>query len=329
MTTVWLERIVFLLLPMTALGLAFVGICVMVGSAWPWHEVVHEDGTRTLLDTIFYFEHATRELLPDLVVALAAAGAVRFFLPPNRRTVDGRGRRRLLAVLTGATGTLIVGATVWVDGGQAVLDNLSQSHTRAGAPLVWGAHWRYHFLDRLALVLAAFSASGIVWTWRGRPLPGHVPGRLRLYGAAILLFAAATIAFGLTAEPFTVPAFLGHQLRELFTHGLVTLPLALGVCLELARRFSLPSGSSVGERTYWSIGLTGVASVLVAAFLLVASLRADAQAHGQASGLAALLLPHFGEHALGYVFVPSLAGLLYLSWWPADNATATSARGRS
>ncbi len=319
MTPARLERTVFLGLPIAILGLAFAGICVMVGSAWPWHAVVHEDGTRTLLDTVFYFEHATRELLPDVVVALAAAGAVRYFFPSeHRRPGQARRRRRLLALLTLATLVLILGATSWVDGGRAVADNLSQSHTRAGAPLVWGAHWRYHFLDRLALMLAAFSAAGVVWLSRGRPHPPQAPGRLRLYGAALVLFAFATLVFGLTTEPFRDPAFLGHQLRELFTHGLVTLPLALGVCLELARTFPAQAGSSSSARV-WSIGLTGCASVTIAAFLLVASLLADAQAHGQTTGLAALLLPHFGEHALGYVFVPALAGLLYV--WPA--------RGRS
>jgi hypothetical protein len=328
MTIARLERIVFLLLPLAVLGFAFAGICIMVGSIWPWHAVVHEDGTRTLLDTVFYFEHATRELLPDLVLAAAVAGAVRWFLPPACRRDDARRSRRQLALLTAATTAVILGATFWSDGGRTVVDNLSQSHTRAGAPLVWGAHWRYHFLDRLALALAAFSATGVVWIVRGRPDSSHVPGRQAMYRAALLLFALATAGFRVTGEPFTDPAFLGHQLRELFTHGLVTFPLALGVCLALARRFAAPAGAP-SSGPVWSIALTGAASVMVAAFLLVASVLTGAQDHGQTTGLAALLLPHFAEHALGYVFVPSLAGLLYLSWCPAGGAVAMPARGRS
>ena len=292
----------------------------MVGSAWPWHAVVHEDGTRTLLDTLLYFEHATRELLPDLVVAMAAAGAVRGFFPPDdQHQPDAvRRQRRRLAVITGATLVVILGGTLLVNGGQAVIDNLSQSHTRAGAPLVWGAHWRYHFLDRLAQVLAAFGAAGIVWLSSGRPRVLQATGRWRLYSAALLVFVATTLVFRITAEPFRDPAFLGHQLRELFTHGLVTLPLALGVCFGLARRFSTP-GRSESPAPVWSIALAAVGSAAIAAFLLLASLQSDAQAHGQTTGLAALLLPHFAEHALGYVFVPTLAGLLYL----------TPVRGRS
>jgi hypothetical protein len=238
---------------------------------------------------------------------------VRGFFPPDdqHQAEVARRRRRRLAAITGAMLVVILGGTLLVNGGQAVVDNLSQSHTRAGAPLVWGAHWRYHFFDRLAQILAAFSAAGVVWLLSGRPRSRLASGRWRLYNAALLLFVAATLVFGMTTEPFRDPAFLGHQLRELFTHGLVTLPLALGVCLRLARRFSSPQGSET-PAPVWSITLAAGASAAIAAFLLVASFLSGAQAHGQATGLAALLFPHFAEHALGYLFVPTLAGLLYL-----------------
>jgi hypothetical protein len=307
-----IEQIAFRVVPVAVLGLAFAGICVMVGSAWPWQAVVHEDGSRTLLDTVLYFEHAARELLPDLVVAMAAAGAVRGFFPPDHRNHAAAlaTKRRRMTVIAMATLLAILGGTIVVNGGQALADNLSQSHTRAGAPLVWGAHWRYHFLDRLGQILAAFGAAGLVWLWRGRPPVPRGTGRWRLYLAAFTLFAIATIIFRVTAEPFRDPAFLGHQLRELFTHGLVTLPLALGTCLGLARRFSTASGSDA-PAPLWSIAVAAAGTAAVAAFLLIASLAVDAQSHGQTTGLGPLLLPHFGEHAFGYVFVPALAGLLY------------------
>jgi hypothetical protein len=84
------------------------------------------------------------------------------------------------------------------------------------------------------------------------------------------LRAGARTFVRVTSEPFRDPAFLGHQLREPFTHVLVTLPLGLGVCFALARHFSTPSAGPT------------------------------AQAHGQTTSLAALLFPHFAEHGLGY-----------------------------
>ncbi len=304
---------IFWLIPVAVLLVTFAGLCVMTGTAWPWSQVVHEDGTRTLLATVFYAEHATRELVPDVLLALAVAGAVRYYFPPVRVAADveiarWRGRLGLVAAIT-LTG--IVGGTLWAGGARALIDNLSQLHTRAGAPLVWGAHWRYHLIERFAQMMLAFSAVGAVWILRGRPDRRQEQGRLRVYGVALLLFVAVTLVFGLTREPFRDPAFLGHQLRELFTHSLVTLPLALGVCLALARKSSAQDTGRSDEGT-WPILLTGSAAVLSGAFLLVAAVLADAQSHGQAAGLAALIFPHFAEHSLGYVLVPALAGLIYL-----------------
>lgn len=315
------ERIVFWVLPAAVLVATFAGISVMAGTAWPWTRIVHEDGVHTLLGTVFYFEHAARELVPDTLLAIAVAGSVGYFFPPNDalRAADATRWRARTGGLAAVSLAAILGGTWWFDGGQAILDNLSQLHTRAGAPLVWGAHWRYHLLERLAQMLAAFSICGVIWLLRGKPDARHVKGRFRLFGTALALFALTTIVFGLTSDPFRDPAYLGHQLRELFTHGLVTLPLAMGACLELARKFSSSRTTSSAGRI-WPIVAAGGATVLIGAFLLVASVLSDAQGHGQTTGLGALLLPHFAEHTLGYVFVPALASFVYL--WPRRTGLA-------
>jgi hypothetical protein len=316
MNALRVERTVFWLVPACVLLAAFAGLCVMTGTAWPWNHVVHEDGRRTLLSTVFYVEHATRELLPDALLALAVAGAVRYYFPPvmdARRAglTDASHLRLRLMLVAAVTLTVIVGGTLWTDGLRTVIDNLSQLHTRDGAPLVWGAHWRYHLIERFAEMLLAFSASGAVWMLRMKPPIPRVSGRFTFYGLSLLVFAVATVVFRPTAEPFRDPVFLGHQLRELFTHSLVTLPLALGMCLALSRRYSTTSPTRSTESAR-PIILSGAAAILSGAFLLVASLLTHAQSAGQATGLAALLFPHFAEHALGYVLVPALAGVIYL-----------------
>ncbi len=326
-----IERTVFWLVPAGVLLVAFAGLCVMAGTVWPWNHVVHEDGRRTLLATIFYVEHAMRELLPDGLLALAVAGAVRYYFPPLVRPgtagLPASHLRLRMGLLVAVTLAVIVGGTLWTGGSRTVIDNLSQLHTRAGAPLVWGAHWRYHLIERFAQVMLAFSVSGVVWMLRAKPEITRVSGRFTFYGWALVVFTLVTIVFRPTAEPFRDAAFLGHQLRELFTHSLVTLPLALGTCLTLSRRFpSALHGAAGKPRTLdalWPIALTGAAAILSGAFLLVASVMADAQSHGQATGLAALLFPHFAEHALGYVFVPALAGLLYLAPLGASSSWST------
>ena len=69
------ERALFFYLPALVLLVAFAAVCVQAGTPWPWNRIVHEDRQHTLLQTIFYFEHATRELVLDSVLALAVAGA--------------------------------------------------------------------------------------------------------------------------------------------------------------------------------------------------------------------------------------------------------------
>src|SRR5438132_8743427 len=68
--------------PLLTLALAFITICVHFRTAWPWNVVVHEDGRRTLLETIFYFQHALGELPLEALLAAAVAGALLRFRKP-------------------------------------------------------------------------------------------------------------------------------------------------------------------------------------------------------------------------------------------------------
>jgi hypothetical protein len=214
-------------------------------------------------------------------------------------------------MIAAAVTAVIVGGTIYGGGTEAFLDNLSQLHTRAGAPLVWGAHWRYHFIERFAEIMLAFSVLGGLWILDGRPDRTAIRGRRELLIIAWGLFVAFTLLFRVTSEPFVEATFLGHQARELFTHVLVTLPLALGVCVGLSGRLARADGARSSE-SLSAIVFAGLASVVSALFLLVMSLLTGARDQGQTDSLAGLLFPHFFEHALGYLLVPALAGVFYL-----------------
>ncbi len=318
------ERALLIYLPALVLLVAFIAVCVQAGTPWPWNRVVHEDGQHTFLGTIFYFEHATRELLLDAALAVAVAGAVRYFYPPARMGGDHELARMriLLGVAVAAALALILGGTAFVNAfgpyysnearGQAILDNLAQYPTRPGAPFVWGAHWRYHLIERFTEILLVFAVAGFLWLGDGRPAPDSGPHRAGLYLGALVAFMAATLVFGVSAEPFRDPRFLGHQLRELVTHTLVTLPLALGTCMALARKFAPSSADARSRMNTWPIYAAATVAVACGAFVLVASVLFKAQTYGQTTSLAALLFPHFFEHSLGYAFTSALAGFLYL-----------------
>ena len=307
-----LQRLLFYV-PALVLVIAFIGVCLQAGTPWPWNRVVHEDGHRTLLQTVFYFEHATRELLLDVVLALAVAGAVRYFFPVRRDVDDASLERvrRWIAVAATLTLVAIVGGTAVTDGGQAIVDNLAQYHTRESGPLVWGAHWRYHFIERIADIALAFALAGVLWIVAGRPGDGGARG-VSLMVAAIVVFGAATLVFRPTTEPFRDPTFIGHQLRELLTHGLVTVPLAVGTCALLARRFGVVSSVARSPRSATPVYAATALSIACGVFLLSAAVLLKSRSFGQKTSLAELIFPHFFEHSLGYVLVATLAGFLYL-----------------
>ncbi len=189
-------------LPWAVLSAAFVILCVHHGTAWPWNVVVHEDGRRTLLDTIFYFDHALGELPLDLLLSAAVAGAMLCAFPsPTANPL-----RTLLAVC------LILDAVIIAGANQRAL-YLFQFHTRDEQPMIYGSHWHYHFLSQTALMLL--------------PLVFVSVRRNRVLITAWAVFAALTIVFGISTATFIDPRYLGHQSRELFTHTLVTIPLTI------------------------------------------------------------------------------------------------------
>ncbi len=306
------------------LAVAYAAMSWEHGTLWLWQVVVHEDGRRTFAQTLFYFEHATRELPLDLLLGLAVgAGAAAALGRAADAGEAESGQRRPLGLLFAllACILLMIGATAWQLGADAVGDNLLQYHTRAGAPLVWGAHWRYHLLERGPLILLALGlSSALVALRRSKPEP-----RAEIAGWTVLaMFLGLTALFtpdlAALAEPFTDPRFLGHQIRESFTHGLVTLPLALG--LVLARwRGGAEFGVRQAPRLAWSLGAVGLALGLIA-YVLVAAIAADAAAQGQSESLTTLLAPHFFEHGFTYLVTPLTAVLVFeaMRAWtvPAD-----------
>ena len=298
-----------LALPTALIAAAYTAIGVEAGSPLPLHHVCHEGGERTLVTTVLYFEHAVRELPLDLVLAVAVAGAIRAFLPvPTGPGAGGRAARPRASV-----GTLLVGAaaaavllamllgSISAVGGPVTMQNLAQMYTRPGADLKWGAHWRYHLLSRFALILMAFVLAG---AHRALVQGRFVPlGDTRLFRRALLAFLILTLAFRPTLEPFRDTLFLGHQARELMTHFLITLPLALGAGLWVVERRRTPREYAPGSSLGPVRGLFAVAC-LAGAWLAVGVLLTGAASEGQTSSLTPLLAGHVFEHAFGYALVP-------------------------
>lgn len=317
------------ILPFFVVFFSYLIICFQTHTVWPWLRVVHEDMQSTLLQTVFHFEHATGELSLDLILGFAVAGSVQYFYPlcPLQPGAGCLKTRRVFLALALITLGMILGGALLTVGWAGVVDNLAQLKTRPGEPLEPGAHWRYHFLSRLALMCLAFFFVGSAWLLAGRHSSDSRQQGRNVLVLTALLYALLSLLFGFSWEPFNRPIFLGHQARELLTHTLVTLPLALATTLMLAHRFATTTGSS--KPPMWPIPASGIAALALALYLVVGALLTRAVSLRQTTGIAAAIFPHFFEHALSYLIVSLVAGWAYLE--PASvskNASQHFARFR-
>lgn len=288
--------------PTLVLLVSFGAIAAQTGNTWPWHEVVHESGNRSLIGTILYFEHASRELWLDLVLGVAVGGCSLWALPGSHVTTHHL-RGFLSAAIVLVIGGIIVG-TLYAGGSALLWDNLLQMHTRPGESLGFGSHWRYHFLSRIVLMLVSFGMAGlVVLGLRGKNGAGHRPGQL-VFLAALGLFLLLSMVFDPDLNPFVDPVFLGHQLREVLTHGLVTLPLAWWLCLVFSGNEEI---SDNGAASFlWPL-VAGIVGIFIAVYLLVGVIVTSAASMGQSESLSLLIFPHFFEHTFSYLLVPLIA----------------------
>jgi len=266
-------------LPAVVLTAAFAILCARHGTFWPWNVVVHEDSRHTLIQTIFYFEHALGEWPLDVLLAAAIAGAMLAGAEPAaRRPIGG--------ILAGCfTLDMVIFAGAFAEAGpKTALLYLLQFHTRDDVPMAYGSHWRYHLLSQSALMLLPMA---------------FVSRKQRFNGvlvAAWVVFGVLSAIFGISSDSFIDPRNLGHQARELFTHGLVTVPLAVAVVAEGGLGFNLKP----------AILVAGIGGYLAAGVFLT-----GAQHHAQTGDWSSVICAHFFEHTFSYLVVPWHALLFY------------------
>lgn len=290
------RRLLFYI-PLTILAAAFLAICVHFHTAWPWRVMVHEDGQRTFLDTVLYFEHALGELPLEVLLSAAVAGWMLWLCGPPVAKATAVWNIGIIAIALDAT--IFVGATMHA-GAHAAMLNLFQYHTRDSESMIFGSHWQYHLLSQLALMLLPAVAQV------GNPRP--IVSRPLALITALTLFAILSVIFGLSTAPFTDARFLGHQARELFTHALITVPLAIGCCLAIPREEAAESHSKAG---IWPIAAL-MLCILLAAYLGFGVVLTRSQRVAQTSDWIKVICGHFFEHTISYLVVTVHSVFFYL-----------------
>ena len=330
-------------IPLLLLAGSYAWLTMDHGTLRLWNVVVHESGRYTLGETVLYFSHFLREV-PTVVAytlfLLGSSGAVQ----PGRFGSTGAGRSTpaLLgrgvgwSALALAT-VLVIGAllgTAHLQGWQSAFLDLAQYRTRDDL-VGYGTHWRYHWLSTLWFGAVAGLAPVLLNRLLGAPA-------LRLHGAFLTAawgyFLLLTLVFGLSGAVFQDIQYVGHQAREVMTHGPTTLLLGLGILLAAGgtanARAEKGGAEMAGSRhafdppRWMTAGFAGLV-LLIPIYLGGLGLTGDVMEHGQtAEGPAAMVAAHYFEHSLDYMLALLLlvSGLALVRLRSASAAAAPSTR---
>ncbi len=299
-------------LGLSCLAGSYLWLAMGHGTGLLWNVVVHESGRYTLGKTMFYFDHFLREVPVDVAMALFVVAAL---TGPRRSLAEqsARIRPRPFARLAWGAAVLLVvlalAVTAKRSGLDSALQDLMQFRTRDDLS-DYGSHWRFHWLSTIWFGAAAAILTRIA---AGRQTGGfrNLWDRRSLWLVAWAYVVLLSLVCGLSIEPFMDPRFIGHQAREILTHGLVTGPLAIGCQLILVNSDAMSRVRRSAAAFVFSGGGTVSLFVLVAIpfYLIGFSLGGQALWAAQTGGgWAAMIAAHFFEHTLDYVFVLLLSG---------------------
>ena len=282
-------------------------------TAWLWGVTVHESGAYTFGQTVLYFRHFLRELPVDVAYALFLVAAAAPFAAGRGAGGGGPGgetRRPWLATLL-AGGLVAVAATAAVRDaglGSALLD-VGQFRTRDDL-VAYGSHWRFHWLSTLWFGLAVAVLAGPV-LGAARSACGRTAWRVA-WGYVV----CSTLVLGVSSEIFTDIRYVGHQAREIATHGTVTLWAGFAVLRGQAgsssgaesREIASGGGGGYGRRHL----VAGALVVSIPAYLAVVMLHGDVMEVAQSDqGLSAMVAGHLFEHSLDFALVGVLTAVGY------------------
>jgi hypothetical protein len=269
-----------------AIGLSYLWLAWDRGTGWVWSAIVHEDGRRTLAGTVWFPRHFLREI----PVAVFYLLAIRVSFGRDGSRGVAAARPGAVWYVTAAVALLSIAAVsvVRADGLAVAWADVTQFYARDGVG-ARGAHWGAHYLSNLGFLAAAWIAAT---PWRARHAPTWPALLLAGLGAATWWTMASPVdaVFGARAA--------AHQGRELLTHGLVTLPLALAV----STRRALPIRTALAAWSPRRMAAPAVFLVVVAVVVSTITFAGGALAAVPAPW-SARLAAHVFEHTLDLALV--------------------------
>ncbi len=310
-----------LALPAAYFVIAYIYLAWWHNQVFLWNTLVHENGRLTLAGTIFYFDHFLGAAPMIIVFALCATGGLALAgapLPP----ADPSRAANVAAVLLGAAGSLVLiafAASVLTAGWERTLDYALQKIERDGV-LSKGGNWNQFQLSNIPIALGAIGVGSSLVILAGG-FQSKRNASLSRRGKMCIALAAA-LATGLTAvtfpgwQAFLNPRWMAHSIREMATHPLTSVPIALASMLLVEHRISKADAWQIKPRLL-SLILIGAGILMLFSQLSYLS-GVDVMAMAQKPAFAAggisipyLLASHVFEHFLDFVFIAPLTGGIY------------------
>ena len=308
------------LLPLFTYVLSYIYLAWYHHKIFLFFTVIHEGGTYTFLQTLFYASHFLGHVPMLTVLACLFTGSMLCLAPPEK---DDRLRHSipmmLLVILLFLGGSMILSGIIygWADT-WAFISQQKQSV----ATYAQGGSWNLHLPSTL---LQFFLIPVYVYVVRKilrRPVSLHNAG-IGYLVAGMALLAAGTMAFNKNALGAVLsiaqdPRYLAHSVRELATFPLIFYPLPLYVILKFAERPKMERQKDEG----WLLAIMVFLSIIFLVGFCYQALvplshgigdlaQKPEFVHGKGLSVAYLLTSHYFEHFLDTIYFTLVCILLY------------------
>jgi len=298
---------------------SYAGIAWVYKTAFLFGEVTHEDGEQTFLGSMLNLSHFLREVPIAILMCLGSVGGFLFLGTKNREPVfrkPGVGKIRILWIVTATVPILAIFLCTIENGPLSVWYELAQYKTR-GDTLVYGSHWYNHLLHSLFIPFECLVICSFFRIVR-EEVRGDCPSAgSRYLFAWLVLFFCLSAVLGFRIVWAMDPLYLAHQLREIGTHGTLSVPLILGLCFYLESKSSAGNSteSKPSQKSFIPILLLSLLITLIIPLYIVLALRnvEILELAQKEAGYLELFFSHNFEHLIDYVFMGLLGSALYLT----------------
>lgn len=301
------------LFPLFILFISYSYLAYEQGTPFFFNAHIHESGTYTLLETVFYFDHFIREIPVSVLTACVVAISFYLFSPlPLHDCCRMVSVRKFTVPFLFFFLIVVIAGALLKNGFYSFFLDLFQYRTRDNV-VSYGSHWHYHLLHIEFIFLASLAVS---FVYRG--LTHMYSTTMNKSGITFLVIVQTciilfTLIFIPDIKPFTDTRYLAHQFREIVTHASVTMPLAFAFLIVFEHKSCPASYVSPGASAFNKIGvLLFIVALVIPLYILIQLSGRNIMAEAQTkSNYFNLLASHYFEHSLDYVFVSLLTVMIF------------------